>query len=29
VAHGLGGRVDLAFPPEGARCRIELPLDGG
>jgi two-component sensor histidine kinase len=27
VAHGLGGRVELAFPPDGARCRIELRID--
>jgi PAS domain S-box-containing protein len=26
VRHGLGGTVLLAFPPDGARCRIELPL---
>ncbi|HEX6010885.1 MAG TPA: PAS domain S-box protein [Geminicoccaceae bacterium] len=26
VAHGLGGKVLLEFPPAGARCRIELPL---
>jgi two-component sensor histidine kinase len=23
----LGGTVDLRFPPEGVRCRIELPLN--
>jgi len=26
VPHELGGRVDLAFPKEGANCRIECPL---
>jgi two-component sensor histidine kinase/CHASE1-domain containing sensor protein len=24
----LRGRVELSFPPEGARCRIDLPLTG-
>jgi PAS domain S-box-containing protein len=26
VPHELGGIVDLTFPPEGACCRIEIPL---
>jgi PAS domain S-box-containing protein len=26
VSHGLGGTAELTFPPEGVRCRIELPL---
>jgi len=25
IPHELGGRVDLAFPKEGANCRIEFP----
>jgi PAS domain S-box-containing protein len=32
VPYELGGFVDLAFPPEGVLCRIELPaewVDGG
>ncbi|HET6518311.1 MAG TPA: sensor histidine kinase, partial [Geminicoccaceae bacterium] len=28
VAYELGGASRLEFPPEGARCRIELPLEG-
>ena len=27
VAHELDGTVRLEFPPEGVRCRIEVPLD--
>jgi PAS domain S-box-containing protein len=26
IPHELGGKVDLAFPPEGVKCRIELPI---
>jgi two-component sensor histidine kinase len=26
VAHELDGMVRLEFPPEGVRCRIEVPL---
>lgn len=26
VTHQLGGTVRLAFPPEGVRCRIDVPL---
>lgn len=29
IPHELGGTVDLAFAPEGARCRIEIPLQRG
>jgi PAS domain S-box-containing protein len=29
VTHGLRGTVRLEFPPEGVRCRIELPLSPG
>ena len=29
VAHELGGAAQLEFPPQGVRCRIELPLDPG
>ena len=27
IPHELGGTVDLTFPSEGARCRIEIPLN--
>ena len=26
IPHELGGTVELTFPPEGAVCRIEIPL---
>jgi two-component sensor histidine kinase len=26
VLHELGGGVDLTFPPDGACCKIEIPL---
>jgi two-component sensor histidine kinase len=26
IPHELGGTVDLAFAPDGACCRIEIPL---
>jgi PAS domain S-box-containing protein len=26
IPHELGGTVDLTFPPEGACCKIEIPL---
>jgi PAS domain S-box-containing protein len=26
VPHELGGAVDLTFPPDGASCKIEIPL---
>jgi two-component sensor histidine kinase len=26
VPHELGGAVDLTFPPDGACCKIEIPL---
>jgi hypothetical protein len=25
VPYELGGKADLAFPPEGARCRLQIP----
>jgi PAS domain S-box-containing protein len=28
IPHELGGKVDLVFGAEGARCRIEIPLTG-
>jgi len=28
IPHELGGKVDLVFAAEGARCRIEIPLPG-
>jgi two-component sensor histidine kinase len=27
IPYELGGRVDIAFAPEGLRCRLEIPLD--
>jgi two-component sensor histidine kinase len=27
IPHELGGSVDLVLAPDGARCRIEIPLD--
>jgi two-component sensor histidine kinase/integral membrane sensor domain MASE1 len=27
IPYQLGGTVDLAFPPDGACCKIEIPLD--
>ena len=27
IPYELGGRADLAFAPEGVRCRVELPAD--
>jgi two-component sensor histidine kinase len=27
IPHELGGTVDLTFPPEGARCKIEIRLN--
>ena len=27
IPYEFGGRVDLVFPPEGVRCRLELPAD--
>jgi two-component sensor histidine kinase len=27
IPHELGGKVDLAFASDGARCRIEFPLE--
>ena len=27
IPYELGGRVDIAFAPEGVRCRLEIPLD--
>jgi two-component sensor histidine kinase len=27
IPHELGGKVDLVFAAEGARCRIEIPLE--
>ena len=27
IPYELDGTVDLVFPPEGARCRLELPAD--
>jgi two-component sensor histidine kinase len=27
VPHELGGAVDLTFPPDGACCKIEIPLE--
>jgi Family of unknown function (DUF6494) len=29
IPHELGGTIDLIFPPEGACCKIEIPLEGG
>jgi hypothetical protein len=29
IPYELGGTVDLQFPPDGACCKIEIPLDGG
>jgi PAS domain S-box-containing protein len=29
IPHELGGTVDLAFPSDGACCKIEIPLAGG
>jgi len=29
IPHELGGTVDLTFPPDGACCKIEIPLAGG
>jgi PAS domain S-box-containing protein len=29
VPHELGGAVDLTFPPDGACCKIEIPLGRG
>jgi two-component sensor histidine kinase len=26
IPYELGGVVDLAFAPEGVRCRLEIPL---
>jgi len=26
IPHELGGTVDLKFPPEGACCKIEIPV---
>lgn len=26
LQHDMAGKVDLAFPPEGVRCRVEAPL---
>jgi two-component sensor histidine kinase len=26
IPHELGGTVELTFPPDGAVCRIEIPL---
>jgi hypothetical protein len=28
IPHELGGTVDLTFPPDGAFCKIEIPLGG-
>jgi PAS domain S-box-containing protein len=28
IPHELGGTVDLTFPPDGACCKIEIPLGG-
>jgi PAS domain S-box-containing protein len=27
IPHELGGKVDLAFAPDGVRCRLEVPAD--
>jgi two-component sensor histidine kinase len=27
IPYEFGGTVDLVLPPEGARCRLELPSD--
>ena len=27
IPYEFGGTVDLAIPPEGVRCRLELPAD--
>ncbi|WP_347710478.1 sensor histidine kinase [Methylobacterium tardum] len=27
IARELGGSVELSFPPEGARCALDVPLD--
>jgi PAS domain S-box-containing protein len=29
IPHELGGTIDLTFPSDGARCKIEIPLQGG
>jgi hypothetical protein len=29
IPYELGGTVDLTFPSDGARCKIEIPLGGG
>jgi two-component sensor histidine kinase len=27
IPYEFGGTVDLSFPPEGVRCRLEIPFD--
>ena len=29
IAHELGGKVELEFPPQDAHCRVEVPLEPG
>jgi two-component sensor histidine kinase len=28
IPHELGGKVDLAFAPEGVSCTIQIPVEG-